>query len=111
LVKLEITGVDAAAPQVTGTTYKIGTPPAAGTFANDVQVQLSVAVAGADGTADAAASITNLEVVVFKSGDAMPASNLELVTRLLAALDAACAPTPQPPPRCRTSASRARRSS
>jgi phage tail sheath protein FI len=91
LVKVDVTGIDNEAPQANASYYSVGTLPTAapGTFANDVSVQVSVDVLAADGSADAAASIANLAVTVFPNGSNRPASTLELVTRTVAALNAA----------------------
>jgi uncharacterized protein len=89
LVKLDVVGIDNEGPQASATIYKVGTAPTAGTFNNDVKVLLSVNVLKADGSADAAASVTDLDVTLFPNGAAKPASTLELVTKLVAALNAA----------------------
>lgn len=89
LVKLDVTAINLEAPQTTGSIYKLGAPLAAGTFSADVKVLVSAAILAADGSADATNSITNLEVTVFPNGSAKPTSTLELVTKLVAALNAA----------------------
>ena len=87
LVTLTLDGLDKAAPQATGSVYAIGTPPTAGNFGADVKLLLSIARRKADGTDDAANSISDLDVTVFANGAAKPASPLELVTRLVSALN------------------------
>lgn len=89
LVKLDVTGINNEGPQAAGSIYRIATPPTAGTFNTDVKAVVSVNVLAADGTADAANSIANLEVTVFANNASKPASTLETVTRLVAALNAA----------------------
>jgi phage tail sheath protein FI len=89
LVKLDVTGIDNEGPQASGTVYKLGTPPTSGTFAGDVKVLVSVEVLAAGGAADATASIADMAVLVFPNGSAKPASTLELVIRLVAALNVA----------------------
>lgn len=89
LVKLTMSGIDKEAPQATGTVYKIGTPPAAGTFGSDILLRVSVEMRAADGSIDATNSITNLDVTAFANGAAKPTSPLELVTKVVAAINAA----------------------
>lgn len=86
LVNVSVTGINKDGPVANGTVYKIN-PVAAGTFANDVVLSLSVAVLKADGTADANNSLANFNVKVFAKNDAQPASALELATRLAAAIN------------------------
>jgi hypothetical protein len=87
LVKVDVAGIDKEAPQPNGTIYKVGTPPASGTFADDVKLDLSVAVLKADGSADT--GLSKLPVTVFASGSAKPTSSLEVVNRMIAAVNAA----------------------
>ena len=91
LIKLGLTGaaIDAEAPQANGSAYKITVPPVAGAFAGDIALKLTVVRRAADGAPDAANTITGLAVTVFATGVAKPASPVELVTRLVAALNAA----------------------
>lgn len=91
LVKLDVAGIDDEGPQATGTIYKVGTPPTpgSGTFTKDIKLRLSVAVLAADGSSDTAGSVSDLAVTVFSNGDDMPASLLELVTKLVAAINTA----------------------
>jgi phage tail sheath protein FI len=87
LVNVAVAGIDKEGPQPNGTIYKLGTAPgAAGTFGDDVKLELTVAVLKADGSADT--GVTKLPVTVFANGDAKPTSGLELVTRLMAAINA-----------------------
>lgn len=77
-------------PQPTGSVYRIGKEPATGTFDKAFAVNLSVArLKPADGKADDASSVKDLTVTVFKQNDTKPASRLELVIRLVAALNEA----------------------
>ena len=89
LVKVDVIGIDNEGPQATGTIYKLGNTPTAGTFGADVKALLSVTVLDATGAVDTSASISNMEVIVFPNTSAQPTSNLELVTRVVAALNAA----------------------
>lgn len=89
LVSVKVNGIDAAGPQSTGTVYKIPTPPTAGTFGSDVLLRVSVDRRAADGSADAASSITDLAVTVYANGAAKPASPLELITTLVQKLNEA----------------------
>ena len=89
LVELKVASIDLEGPQANGTIYKIATAPTAGTFSSDIDLRVTVAVRKADGTADSAASVTNLDVTAFPNGAAKPVSVLELVTRLVAAINSA----------------------
>ena len=90
LVKMDLTipAIDAEAPQATGSVYRIGTAPVAGVFAAAQDLTLQIEFRNAAGAVDAAAAIT-LAVTAFANGTAMPATPLELCTRLTAALNAA----------------------
>jgi len=87
LVKLSVTAINNDGPRANGTVYKINTPLATGAFADDVVVRVSVAVLKADGTDDTANSLTNFDVKVFTKNDPMPASTLELATKLASAIN------------------------
>lgn len=89
LVSLTVNGANADGPQPTGSIYRIAGTLAAGTFANDVKLALTVSRRAADGSVDATNSIAGLEVTVFASGAAKPESFLALVTRTVAAINAA----------------------
>ncbi len=91
LVKMTLTGaaIDDKGPQATGSTYRLGAPLAAGTTAADVKALVSIAVVAADGSADAAASITDLPVTIFPKDSAKPVAALEFCTRVAAAINAA----------------------
>ncbi len=87
LVSLRLDGLDAPGPQATGSIYRITTAPTAGTFSDDVKLSLSVDRRKADGNTDPAISIANLAVTVFPKNAVRPVSPLELVTRLVTALN------------------------
>ena len=87
LVSLKLDGLDAPGPQATGSIYRITTAPTAGTFGDDVKLRLSVNRRKADGSPDTANSISNLAVTVFPKNAVQPVSPLELVTRLVTALN------------------------
>ena len=87
LVSLKLDGLDAPGPQATGSIYRITTAPTAGTFSDDVELRLSVNRRKADGSPDTANSISNLAVTVFPKNAVQPVSPLELVTRLVTALN------------------------
>lgn len=89
LVKVAVSTADGAGPQSTGTIYKLAALPAAGTFAKDVALKLTVDVYKADGSVDANASVANLPVTVFAKTEAKPTSLIELATRLAAAINQA----------------------
>ncbi len=89
LVKVDVIGIDNEGPQATGTIYKLGNTATAGTFGADLKALLSVTVLDATGAVDTSASISNMEVIVFPNTSAQPTSNLELVTSVVAALNAA----------------------
>jgi phage tail sheath protein FI len=90
LVEVAVVNVDKEAPQASGSIYAVGTPPAAGAaFGSDVKLNLSVDVVKADGTADAAASLSDLSVIVFPSGSPRPTSVLEVVNKMATAINAA----------------------
>jgi phage tail sheath protein FI len=89
LVKLDVVGINVEGPQATSSVYKVGAPPAAGTFNADVKVNVSVQVLDGTGAADNAASITDMEVTVYPNGTARPTSTLELATRLASTVNAA----------------------
>jgi uncharacterized protein len=93
LVGVGVTGVDANGPQATGSIYAIGGTLAAGSFANDIKLALTITRRAADGSADAANSIT-LEVTVYASGAAKPESPLALMTQTVAAINAAIRAVP-----------------
>jgi phage tail sheath protein FI len=82
-------GADANGPQATGSIYAIGGALPAGAFANDVKLVLTVTRHAANGTADAANSISALEVTVYASGAAKPESPLALMTQVVSAINAA----------------------
>ncbi|MEV6055681.1 phage tail sheath C-terminal domain-containing protein [Streptomyces sp. NPDC052107] len=89
-VKLSTDGMGHDGPQATGSIYQIGKEPAAGTFDKAFAVDLSVTRWNPDdGKADDGSSVKGLTVTVFKKDDPKPASRLELVTRLVAALNEA----------------------
>ena len=89
LVELAIpaTGLDEEGPQPTGSIYSIGNPPTAGSFTSDIRLRVSVAVLDDAGAAAAASSITDFTITVFANGDAKPATALELITRMAAAIN------------------------
>lgn len=90
LVSLTLTGtaIDKEAPQATGSVYAIGTAPTAGTFTANQKLTVAIEFRDGAGAVDSNASVS-LEVRVFAQGEARPATPLELVTRLVAALNAA----------------------
>ena len=75
-------------PEPTGSIYAVGAMPAAGTFAKDVTLSVAVDVRDAAGAAAAGQSLAAPPVVVFTAGSAKPATPLELVTRMAAAINA-----------------------
>lgn len=87
LVKLSVTAINKDGPVANGSIYKIGTPVAIGSFANDVVLRVSVAVLKADGTADNTNSLSNFDVKVFAKNDPKPQSVLELATKLASAIN------------------------
>ena len=87
LVSLKLDGLDAPGPQATGLIYRITIAPTAGTFSDDVKLRLSVDRRKADGSPDTANSISDLAVTVFAKNAVKPVSPLELVTRLVTALN------------------------
>lgn len=90
LVKLDVNGVDAEAPQANGSVYALKALPAPGPFANDIKAKVVVSVrSGATGTVDAGASVTLDNLVLFRNGSAKPTSPLEMTTRLVAAINEA----------------------
>lgn len=92
LVKVTVAedGVGKEGPRATGSVYRIGTEPTAGTFGQDITVKLSVTRRNPeDGTDDDGSSVRDLPVTVFRQNDARPASRLELLSRLVAALNEA----------------------
>ena len=89
LVSVDLPGQGAEGPQATGSVYSISSPLPVGTFAKDFSLKLSVTRLAADGSVDTANSVTDLAVTVFSKDGARPASPLELVTRLVAALNEA----------------------
>ncbi|MEH0830379.1 MULTISPECIES: phage tail sheath family protein [unclassified Micromonospora] len=88
LVKLTLDGTDADGPQATGSIYKI-LKPTGGTFGEDVKLRMSVTRRDANGADDSTNSITDLAVTVFDKDTIKPTTPLELVTRLVAALNKA----------------------
>ncbi|WP_181446938.1 phage tail sheath family protein [Streptomyces sp. NTH33] len=89
-VTVDAGGVGAEGPQPTGSVYRIGKEPETGTFGKALAVNLSVTRWKVDdGKADDTSSVKGLTVTVFKKDDPRPASRLELVTRLVAALNEA----------------------
>ncbi|MFG2106443.1 phage tail sheath family protein [Micromonospora chersina] len=89
LVKLTLDGKDAEGPKATGSIYAISKMPADGKFTADVKLQVSVTRRAANGGDDSGTSVANLETTVFAKDSAKPVSPLELVTRLVAALNQA----------------------
>ena len=79
------------APQATGSYYTIGAPPVGrAAFAKDVHAMLTVEFRDDDATgAVDAINAISLDATVFHSGEATPATPLELVGRMTAALNAA----------------------
>jgi phage tail sheath protein FI len=90
LVKLDMPGpaINVEGPQANGTIYKVGALPTGAPFAVDVKLTVSVAVLSADGTTPSNA-VNALPVTVFANGSSKPASVLEMVTKLGAAINAA----------------------
>ncbi len=90
LVKLSTPAFGLKRPEPTGSVYAIALPlPAAGTFAKPVNLEVTVSVLNAAGTATVALSVTNLSVTVFATGAAKPTSSLELVAKMATAINAA----------------------
>ncbi|MFJ5776168.1 phage tail sheath C-terminal domain-containing protein [Streptomyces sp. NPDC093094] len=92
LVKVSMAedAIGAEGPQSTGSVYRIGKEPTTGTFDKAFALKLSVTRwKPEDGKADDTSSVKDLPVTVFKQNDSRPASRLELVTRLVAALNEA----------------------
>ncbi|MGC0334608.1 phage tail sheath protein FI [Streptomyces sp. SAI-170] len=92
LVKVTVAAdaVGLEGPKATGSVYRIGKEPTAGTFDKAFAVNLSVdRLKPEDGKRDDDSSVKNLTVTVFKQNDSKPGSRLELVTRLVAALNEA----------------------
>ncbi|HET7429882.1 MAG TPA: phage tail sheath C-terminal domain-containing protein [Nocardioides sp.] len=87
LVKISMAPRDAAGPAPTGTVYKVGAGPATATIAADLKLALTITRRLPDGTADAANTVTALEVVALPAGSPTPASPRELVARLVAAVN------------------------
>src|SRR5258708_19971931 len=69
LVKLSVTAINNHGPLPNGPSYKIGMPLAAGTFADDGVLRVSLAVLKADGSADAPNPLANFGVQVFANND------------------------------------------
>lgn len=93
LVSMTLTGnasVGGDAPQMSGSTYVIGTAPVASTTAltKDEKVKISLAVLLADGNADATNSLVDLEVTALPIGSLPPGSPQELANRLANAINA-----------------------
>ncbi|WP_033824659.1 phage tail sheath C-terminal domain-containing protein [Kitasatospora sp. MBT63] len=90
LVRLTLSGVGKAGPQATGSIYRIGADPTAGTFAGPVTIRLSVIGRKTDdGTVDALSWVDRIPVTVFRKDEAKPTSRVELVTRLVTAINQA----------------------
>ncbi|WP_171165700.1 phage tail sheath C-terminal domain-containing protein [Streptomyces sp. I05A-00742] len=89
LVEVKLLGAGAAGPQPTGSVYRIEKDAVAGDFDKDYAVSLSVIRRGADGKEDAASSVKDLAVTVFKKGAKRPPGRLELVNQLVVALNRA----------------------
>ncbi|MBN3496361.1 phage tail sheath family protein [Arthrobacter pascens] len=94
LVKIAMAPRDAAGPAPTGTVYKIGAGPATATIAADLKLALTITRRQTDGTADAANTVTALEVVALPTGSPTPASPRELVARLVGAINQTLRATP-----------------
>jgi uncharacterized protein len=93
LVSMSLTGntsIGGDAPQMTGTTYSIGTPPTADTtpIAKDEKVKVSLSVLLADGNADTVNSLAGLEVTALPKGSLPPGTPQELANRLAKAINA-----------------------
>jgi len=88
LVAVELVGAGASGPQATGSVYRIGADPVAGKFTENIEVKLSVVLRGADGKENADASVTGLQLTVFKNGSPRPSSRLEMANQLADALNA-----------------------
>jgi len=90
LVALTLLGKGAEGPPATGTVFTMK-PWAAPTapFEKDLSLKLSVGRFLAGGGADTPNSVADLVVTVFKKDTPRPASPLEMVTRLVAALNEA----------------------
>jgi phage tail sheath protein FI len=89
LVSVDLLGQGAEGPQATGSVYSIISSLPTGPFAKDFSLNLSVTRRAADGSADNANKVTDLPVTVFSKDSTRPASPVELVTRLVAALNEA----------------------
>ncbi|MFC5645423.1 phage tail sheath family protein [Kitasatospora cinereorecta] len=87
LVSVALDQLGAAGPEATGSVYGIGVEPAAGAFAHDLGLKLSVTRWKVTGTKDDARSVDGLAVAVFRKDDPKPQSRLELVNRLVKALN------------------------
>lgn len=88
LLALEVDTLDGPAPRTTGSVYKTKVLPAGAAFGADSKVKVSVAVPKADGSGDdTVASVSNLEVTVYRNGDPRPKSKLEMVAKLAAAIN------------------------
>ncbi|WP_328884781.1 phage tail sheath family protein [Streptomyces sp. NBC_00299] len=89
LLKVRLLGAGADGPQTTGSVYRIEKDAVAGTFDKDYAVNLTVTRRAADGKEDAAFSVKDVTVTVFKKDTRRPASRLELVNQLVVALNQA----------------------
>lgn len=87
LASVDLKGLDADGPKATGSVYSLVLPTKTDPFGKDFSVLLSVGRLKPDGTDDDANSIAKLPVTVFRKDAARPASPVELITRLVAALN------------------------
>ncbi len=90
LVKMVLTGaaINREGPQATGSVYRIGTAPSAGTFGSEQKLTVNIEFRDAAGVVDTGAAVS-LELPAFANAEARPATPLELCTRLTAAVNAA----------------------
>jgi phage tail sheath protein FI len=87
MLTLPAAAVDKEGPRASGSIYKMANPQLSGNFSEDVKLNLSIAILKPDGSADT--GINNLSVTVHPGGTPKPATAFELVTKLVAALNAA----------------------
>ncbi len=87
LVELTVDARDKDAPANTGSVYQVTAPLATGPAAANLTVSVDLTPRKTDGTAGA--PVTLADVTVISTGSTLPASPLELVTRLVTAINTA----------------------